>query len=198
MDRRPSIPGKEDAVEDKTIIELYFRRSERALDETVIKYGAYCRTVAQNVLTRPEDAEECVNDTWLAAWNDIPPSRPDSLRAYLGRLTRNLAITRWRAMHAKKRFDGMEALLSELEDCLPAPDSVEREVERAELSAVLRSWVDSLSAPQRQLFVRRYWYGDTASTLAKKTGISEAGMSRKLSRMRESLREHLAERGDEI
>ena len=195
MVRRPSITGKEDAVEDKTILELYFRRSERALDETVIKYGAYCRTVAQNVLTRPEDAEECVNDTWLAAWNDIPPSRPDSLRAYLGRLTRNLAISRWRAMHAKKRFDGMEALLSELEDCLPAPDSVEREVERAELSAVLRSWVDSLSVPQRQLFVRRYWHGIPVKQLAREAGVTQNTMAQRLLALRRKLKNRLEQEG---
>lgn len=182
-------------MEDKTIMELYFRRSERALDETAAKYGAYCRAVAQNVLTLPEDAEECVNDTWLAAWNDIPPSRPDSLRAYLGRITRNLALTRWRAMHAQKRFAGMEALLSELEDCLPAPDSVEREVERAELSAVLRAWVDSLDTPQRQLFVRRYWHGVPVKQLAREAGVSQNTMAQRLLALRRKLKTRLEQEG---
>ena len=185
-------------MEDQTIIELYFRRSERAIDETVSKYGPYCRAIAQNVLTLPEDAEECVNDTWLAAWNDIPPSRPDSLRAYLGRLTRNLAISRWRALRAQKRFSGMEELLSELEDCLPAPGGVEEEVERAELSAALRAWIDSLEPAERRLFVRRYWYGVPVKQLAREAGVSQNAMAQRLLALRRKLRNRLGQEGIDL
>lgn len=178
-------------MEDKTIIELFFRRSEKALEETVTKYGAYCRTIAQNVLTQPEDAEECVNEIWLAAWNDIPPSRPDSLRAYLGRLTRNLAISRWRSLHAKKRFSGMESLLSELEDCLPAPGGVEAELERAELAAILRTWVDSLDFDERAAFVRRYWHGVSVKQLAAEAGVTQNAMAQRLLKLRRNLKQKL-------
>ena len=107
-------------MEDSAIIDLFNRRDEQAIAETAAKYAAYCGAVAGNILTLREDAEECLNDTWLAAWNDIPPSRPASLKSYLGRLTRNLAISRWRWAHAEKRYSGLELLLSELEDCVPA------------------------------------------------------------------------------
>ena len=98
-------------MDDETIIKLYFQRSERAISETDAKYGPYCRSIALNILSVREDAEECLNDTWHAAWNRMPPDLPQCLRAFLGRITRNLSISRFRADHAQKRFSGMEVLL---------------------------------------------------------------------------------------
>ncbi len=185
-------------MEDAWIIELYFRRDEAAIKETDIKYGAYCTAIALGLLQINEDAQECVNDTYLSSWEQIPPLVPDCLRAFLGRVTRNIAIGRYRKMHARKRYDGMEVGLSELAECLPSDKNVEREYDAKELGGQISDWLDGLSVPDRMVFVRRYWFGDTAALLAKKTGISEAGMSRKLSRLRAGLRDYLTERGTEL
>lgn len=183
-------------MEDQGILELYFRRSEQAISETAEKYGGYCGAVAANILTLPEDAEECLNDTWLAAWNDIPPSRPGCLRAYLGRLTRNLAITRYRYSHAGKRSAGMDLLLSELEDCLPAAGGVEQVLEQAELNRILRDWLDGLAAEDRKLFVRRYWYGVSVKALAAEAETKQNLMAQRLLRLRRKLKARLEQEGE--
>lgn len=183
-------------MEDREIISLYNRRCEQAIMETESKYGAYCGAIASNVLEAAEDAEECVNDTWLAAWNSIPPSRPNCLRVFLGRLTRNLAITRWRYTHADKRQSGMTVLLSELEDCLPAADSVEKTLEQAELRRILIAWLDSLSAEDRRLFVRRYWYGVPVKTLAREADTLPNLMAQRLLRLRKKLKQILEQEGE--
>ena len=182
-------------MEDAAIINLYHLRSERAIAETADKYGAYCAVIAGNILTQPEDREECLNDTWLAAWNDIPPSRPDSLKAYLGRLTRNLAITRWRWAHAEKRYSGPELLLSELEDCVPASGGVEEAVEQKELGGLISRWLDGLGTEDRRLFVRRYWYGVRVKDLAGEAGVRENKIAQRLFRLRKELRRCLEQEG---
>ena len=164
-------------MEDAGIIELYFKRDESAIKETDSKYGAYCTAIALNLLRIMEDAQECVNDTYMSVWEQIPPRLPESFRLFLGRITRNIAIGRYRKMHAKKRYDGVETALSELEECLQSDKNVEREFDAKELSRHISDWLDRLEEQDRMIFVRRYWYGDTAVSLAKKTGISEAGMS---------------------
>ena len=121
-------------MEDNQIIELYFRRDESALTETAKKYGTFCFRIAMNVLSVKEDAEECVNDTYHTAWNQIPPTKPDSFKAFLGRIVRNFAISKYRALHAKKRFNGLEVMLSELGECVPGAESIEQEIEAKELS----------------------------------------------------------------
>lgn len=197
-ENRSASAAERPPLEDAGIIELYFKRDESAIKETDSKYGAYCTAIALNLLRIMEDAQECVNDTYMSVWEQIPPRLPERFRTFLGRITRNIAIGRFRKMHAKKRYDGVETALSELEECLPSDKTVEREFDAKELSKHISNWLDGLEEQDRMIFVRRYWYGDTSVAIAKKTGISEAGMSRKLSRMRESLREHLTERGDEI
>lgn len=182
-------------MEDAAILDLYNRRSEQAIFETADKYGPYCGAVARNILTVPEDVEECLSDTWLAAWNDIPPSRPNCLRAYLGRLTRNLAITRWRYTHAEKRYAGLEVLLSELEDCIPARGGVEERLEQRELSRLLSAWLDSLSEADRRLFVRRYWYGAAVKDLAREAGLRDNLMAQRLFRLRRGLKKRLEQEG---
>lgn len=137
-------------MDDNKIIELYFARNEAAVAETEKKYSGYCGAVARNILNKREDEEECLNDTWLAAWNDIPPSRPSVLRAYLGRITRNLSLNILRRRSAQKR-GGLEAILSELDEALPAADSVERELDGRELAAAVNEFVKELS-PQEKFF----------------------------------------------
>ena len=116
-------------MEDARIIELYWQRDEGAIQETDTKYGAFCQRIAMNILSSFEDCEECVSDTYGRCWDTMPPQRPVSLRAYVGAIVRNLSISRYRSLRAQKRYNGAEVLLSELEDCVPAPDSVQRTAE---------------------------------------------------------------------
>ena len=182
-------------MEDNQIIELYFSRDESALLETAKKYGTFCLHIAMNVLSVREDAEECVNDTYHTAWNQIPPTRPDSFKAFLGKIARNFAISKYRVLHAKKRFNGLEVMLSELNDCVPAAGDVEQAIEAKELSESINEWLGSLTAEDRALFVRRYWYGDEVRDLAKRCGISAARMSQKMLRLRRRLKSFLEEKG---
>ncbi len=182
-------------MEDAAIIDLYNLRSERAIAETAQKYGAYCGVIAGNILPLQEDREECLNDAWLAAWNDIPPNRPASLKAYLGRLTRNLAITRWRRDHAEKRYSGPELLLFELEDCVPALGGIEDAIEQKELGGLISRWLDGLETGDRRLFVRRYWYGVRVKDLAKEAGVRENNLAQRLFRLRGELRRCLEQEG---
>lgn len=185
-------------MEDSRIIDLYMQRNDCAIAETAAKFGAYCSSIAGNILSCAEDTEEILNDTWLAAWNDIPPTQPSCLRAYLGRLTRNLALSRYRFFHTKKRYAGIEILLSELADCLPSEDSTELAFERSELSRLLSDWLDALPSEERQLFVRRYWYGVAVKQLAREAGITQNAMTQRLLRTRRSLRARLEQEGVEL
>ncbi len=182
-------------MEDKQIIALYLDRNEEAIKETKAKYGAYCYRIAKNVLDSHEDAEECVSDTYLSAWNRIPPTVPEVLKIFLGRITRNLAISRFRAMRAKKRYHGMDVLLSELNDCVPVSGTVEQEVEARQLSEYISDWLESLSSEDSALFVRRYWFGDSVQGLAETCGISAAKMAQRMLRLRKSLKAFLEEKG---
>ena len=180
-------------MNDSEIIALYFARDEEAIRRTDERYGAFCRRIAENVLTLREDAEECVNDTWHTAWNRMPPTWPQSLRAFLGRITRCLAIDRFRANRAQKRYDGMELLLSELDDCVASPADTEQTVERRELTAAVERWLRALEPDERTLFLRRYWCGDAVKELAKECGQSEAQTAQRLRRLRLRLRAALGE-----
>ena len=182
-------------MEDNQIIELYFRRDESALTETANKYGTFCLRIAMNVVNVREDAEECVNDTYHTAWNQIPPTRPDSFKAFLGRIVRNFAISKYRALHAKKRFNGLEIMLSELGDCVPAAEGVEQEMEAKELTEYINSWLADLKQEDRVLFVRRYWYGDEVKDLARKCGVSGIQMTQRMLRLRRKLKDYLTEKG---
>jgi len=185
-------------VDDFTIVELYHRRDEKAIAESDKKYGALCHSIALRLLGFREDADECVNDTWHAAWNKMPPDRPQALGAFLGRITRNLSISRWRREHAKKRYDGIEILLSELEDCVPTPDTVEADWERRQLAESISTWLDSLAFEDRRLFIRRYWYGDPVKTLAAERGDEANALSQRLRRLRKNLQTFLESEGVEL
>lgn len=182
-------------MEDQQIIQLYWDRLEQAIVESERKYGSYCRSIARRILAVEEDAEECVNDTWHRAWNTMPPQRPGSLRAYLARIVRNLSIDRWRAKRSQKRGEGMEALVLELEDCVPAVQSAEAEFEAKETAAAIDRWLDTLSQEDRVAFVRRYWYGERVDALAGQCGCTPKQMAGRLFRMRGSLRRALEREG---
>lgn len=185
-------------MEDKEIVSLFFDRKEQAIEETQRKYGAYCRTISGNILTVREDAEECVNDAYHAAWTHIPPDEPLSLKLYLGRLIRNLAISRFRENHAAKRYAGIEVLLSELEDCVPSNQSPERSVEAKELTQFLTDWLLSLKQEDRILFLRRYWYGFSVKQLAQERGCRPNAAAQRLFILRGALRGYLIAKGVEL
>ncbi len=184
-------------MQDAAIVEMYHRREERAILESDRKYGGQCRAIALRLLGHREDAEECVNDTWYAAWNRMPPERPAALGAFFGRLTRNLSVSRWRREHAQKRYSGLEMLLSELEDCVPSPGTVEAAVERRLLAQAISAWLDTLESKEQWLFIRRYWYADPVKALAAELGEAPNTCSQRLNRLRRGLRTWLEEGSDE-
>ena len=183
---------------DVQIIELYWNRDENAIKQSDIKYGPYCRKIAYNILYNSEDTEECVNDTWFRSWDNIPPQKPNSLSAFFGRIIRNLSISRYRANHAKKRYDGITALLSELEECIPSNNSTEKTVELKLLTEIIEKWLTTLSKDDRALFLRRYWYGDAVKTLAKENGSTESQMAKKMFRLRNALKAVLEQEGIDV
>ena len=183
-------------MDDSEIVELFWRRDQRAVDETAARYGAYCRAVAGRVLSSPQDAEECVNDALYRAWAAIPPQRPGSLPAFLGRLTRNLALDRLRHLSAQKRGGGEVALaLSELEECVPAPGGVEEAVEGRLLAQRLERFVRALPSVQRRVFLQRYWYLCPVKEVAARNGMSVSKAASMLHRLRKSLKKYLEEEG---
>lgn len=186
-------------MDDKDIIELYFARSERAIEETARSYQGYCYAIASRILPFQEDAEECLNDTWMRAWNAIPPERPDNLKHYLGRITRNLALNRCRDCSAGKRGSGViTEALEEIGACIQAPDNVEQSIVDASLTALLNRFLASLKPEARKLFVRRYWYLDSIADLAARYHMSESKVKMSLLRTRKKLKSILQEeRNDE-
>lgn len=182
-------------MDDEQIIALYWARDQKALGESQRKYGPLCLRLSENILSSREDAEECVSDTWLRAWDTMPPQRPNSLRAYLSRICRNLSLDRWRARRAQKRGEGLELLLSELEDCVPAAPSAEEAAESREITRCIDAWLVTLGQEERTLFLRRYWYGQSVKELARQTGCAPQKMTQKLYRLRQSLRRALEEEG---
>ena len=181
-------------MNDPEIIELYWQRSERAIPETDKKYGSYCHHIAYNICGSPEDAEECVNDTWLRAWNSMPDARPAALPPFLGTIVRSAAINRFRAARRQKRGGGQTVLaLDELAECLPAPGSVEQEVEAAQLRQAIDSFLGGLGETERKIFVARYWFLAPIGEIAGKLGSSEGKVKTSLYRTRGKLRAFLKE-----
>ena len=160
-------------MEDLEIIGLYFRRDERAITETAAKYGTFCHGIALNILSIDEDAQECVNDTYLQTWNSIPPQKPDKLGAWLGRVVRNIAYNLWKKNHRQKRYAGMEELLYELEDCIPSPNTVEHKVEEQELTEAINAWLKSLSRNDRNCESLRKRSDEQSPGRAPSTGAAE-------------------------
>lgn len=182
-------------MEDQNIIQLFFDRSEQAIEETDKKYGGLCFSIAYNVLDNREDSEESVSDTYLAAWNTIPPRRPNFLNAFLAKMTRHISIDRWRKRSAKKRGGGEIILaLEELEDCVDA-QSVESEFAKKELTRVLNQFLLSLPKTERNVFLCRYWYLDSIQTISQVSGFSQSKVTSMLYRLRGRLRKTLTEEG---
>ena len=185
-------------LEDSEIIELFFAREEQAIAELSAKYGAACGRIARNILKNDPDAEECVNDTYLAAWNTIPPQKPDPLRAYIFRIVRNISIAKYHANTAAKRNSFYDAALDELENCLAACVTVEQEVSANELSQKIDRFLDTLDKKSRVMFVRRYWYSDSISDIAESFKISGSNVSVHLFRIRSKLKKYLKKEGFEL
>lgn len=182
-------------MEDEQLIVLFEERSERALTELDAQYGALCRQVAANVLGNINDAEECVNDAYLAVWNAIPPARPRFLRAYLCQIARNLAITRFHAQTAARRFSPYTVALDELTDTLAASGSIGDALETKALTGAIVRFLDTLPPRDRALFVRRYWFGDSVQDLAERFSLTRSGTAVRLHRLRQRLRRDLEKEG---
>lgn len=183
-------------MDDKHIVDLYFGRDQEAIIRTDQKYGRYCYRIAYNILTNKEDAEETVNDTYVAAWHAIPPRRPSVLSTFLGKITRHIAIDRWRARGASKRGGGEVPLaLEELGDCVAGMQNVETDYERKELVRVYVKFLDALPVTERRVFLCRYWYLESVETVAEKFGFTQSKVKTVLHRTRAKLRKQLAKEG---
>ena len=176
---------------DYEIVALYHARDERAIHESNRIYGRYCMAVSMNILNDRMDAEECVNDTWLKAWQAMPPHRPTVLRTFLGKITRRLSLNRLEARNADKRNPDLTIALEELGDCIPMPDDTPAD----ELCRMIEDFLWTCSPLERKLFVGRYWYAHTVKEMASAYGLSPNAATKRLSRTREALRCYLEERG---
>ncbi len=179
-------------MQDEMIVAMYEARDERAIELTASCYGRLCQAIAEGILGNREDAEECVSGAYLKLWNAIPPAKPKSLSAYLGRIVRNLSLNAAEKKQAGKRGGEVLPLLDELCECLPAEES------RGEISAILDCFLAGLSDENRRLVLRRYWYCDSIRTLARRFGLGEGAVKVRLHRMREALRHELEKEGIEV
>lgn len=186
-------------LEDSKIVQLYWDRDQSAIPATSEKYGSYCTSIARNILGSHEDAEECVNDTYLKAWNSMPPHKPSFLSAFLGKITRNLSFDRFSYNKAEKRGGGEIVLvLEELAECVSDTDCVEQAVNSRELTRAIEDFLGTLSPEKRGIFVSRYWYTESVTSIARRLGMKEGAVSMTLNRLLQKLRGHLEERGFEL
>jgi len=182
-------------LEDSKIISLFFERSEQAIKELDCKYGSAVKKTAANILNDRLDTEECVSDTYLRVWNNIPPRVPNPLMGYVCRIARNLAVNRYHANRAEKRNGNYGLVLDEMEECIPSGVNIETDYDAKELSTAINRFLSTLNPEDRFLFVRRYWYADSVSDLAVITKSSNNRISVRLFRLREKLRITLVKEG---
>lgn len=183
-------------MKDEEIIELYFKRNERAIEETDSKYGNYLESIAENILNDELDAEECLNDTYLKTWDRIPPTRPRVLKAFLAKITRELAFDKYRAIRSIKRGNGtMHEILDELEECIPASNGVEQSILGKELENIVADFVRGLPEREAYIFLSRYFYVEDITDISKKYGMSKNNVSVTLSRLRTKLQTRLLKEG---
>ena len=183
-------------MDDKNIVQLYWDRSEQAIVETDSKYGAYCYSIAYNALANMEDAEESVSDTYMAAWNKLPPHRPSVLATFLGKITRYISINRWKARNTRKRGGGEIFLtLEELDDCVDGKQDIEGAYESRELARAFNRFLDTLPETERDVFLRRYWFFDPIADIADSLGFSQSKVTSMLHRTRGKLRKQLEKEG---
>ena len=186
-------------LSDEEIIALYWERNENAIKHTDDKYRAYLLKIANNILKDMQDSEECLNDTYLAAWNSIPPHRPNILSTYLGKITRHLSFDKFRHKNADKRGGGEIAIvLDELAECVSGTESVEDEVARKQLVEEINAFLNTLPQEKCNIFLCRYWYAIPVSEIAKRFGMTENNVSVTLNRMRKNLKTYLTERGYDL
>ena len=183
-------------MEDAQIVELFWQRDESAITETKHKYGRYCYSIANNILRDREDAEECVNDTYLGAWNAMPPHRPSMLSTFLGKITRRLSLKKYRDKRADKRGGGaIEANVDELEEIIPADQRIDDSLNAQELAETLASFVKTLGDNERRVFICRYWYFDSISDISQRFGLTKSNVKVMLKRTRDKLAAHLEREG---
>lgn len=183
-------------MNDSQIIELYWNKDPQAISASEAQYGAYCFTVANGILADARDSEECVNDTWLKAWNAIPPTRPTVLKVFLAKITRRLSFDRYKARKALKRGGGETALvLEELAECIADESDVEGQVSMQELGGAIDRFVAALPEREQELFVRRYFFSDSIGQIADWYGMNQNHVNVTLSRVRKRLRSHLSKEG---
>ena len=186
-------------MDDIRIVQLYWDRDQKAITETAAKYGNYCTFIAKNILGNEEDAEECVNDTYLKAWNAMPPHRPGMLSTFLGKITRNVSFNRYKHNHAEKRGGSeISVVLDELSECVSGKNNIDQEIEYKELVKSIDSFLDMLSLEKRSIFICRYWYTDSIAEIARQFNMRENTVSMILSRTRTKLQKYLIERGYEL
>lgn len=186
-------------MDDEKIVKLYWERDEQAIPATADKYGHYCTSIARNILGNKEDTEECVNDTYLQAWNAIPPYRPSILSTFLGKITRNLSFNRYKHNTAGKRGGGQTMMvLDEIAELVSDTNTIEQEINRKELIQTIDDFLNELPVDKRKIFVCRYWYFDCVSDIASQFRMTENHVSVTLNRLRKKLHNYLLERGFEL
>ena len=181
-------------IEDGKIIELFFRRSEQAIRELDEKYGKVCRKLSHNIVNNRQDAEECVNDAYLGAWNAIPPAKPSPLLTYICKIVRNISLKTYWRKEASKRRSTYTIAMEEIEACIADPNTVEIEIEVRELARIIESFLDTLTTENRVIFMRRYWFSDSCKDIAEFVGLTEKNISVRLTRIRQKMKSYLAER----
>ncbi|MBQ8595421.1 MAG: sigma-70 family RNA polymerase sigma factor [Oscillospiraceae bacterium] len=183
-------------MEDEKIIELYFERNESAISETAEKYGNYLYKIAFNILSDNEDSEESVNDTYMSAWNTIPPEKPNVFSAFLSKITRYISLNRYRAKKTEKRSGGeIDAAFEEIEECVPDKSDIYDEIETKELAEIISDYLKKLPETERKIFVCRYYYLDSLSDISKQFGFSQSKVASMLHRTRKKILSHLEKEG---
>lgn len=180
-------------MEDEQIIELFFERSEQSIRELDIKYGRLCHKLSYSIVNNRQDAEECVNDAYLGAWNAIPPIKPNPLVSYICKIVRNLSLKSYYRSRAAKRGGNYAVAMEEIEACLAAPVTVESEIDAKELVQIIEKFLDALSVENRVIFMRRYWFADSCGDIAEQVGLTEKNISVRLTRIRRKLKIYLSE-----
>ena len=181
-------------IDDEKIIELLFERSEQGIRELDMKYGKICHNLSYNIVNSRRDAEECVNDAYLGAWNAIPPARPNPLLSYIVKIVRNISLKIYWRKEAAKRSSHYTIALEEIEACIADQKTVEDEIEARELARIIEDFLDTLTVENRVIFMRRYWFSDSYKDIAELVGLSEKNISVRLTRIREKMKQYLIER----
>ena len=181
-------------IDDEKIIEMFFERSEQGMRELDIKYGKVCHKLSYHIVGSRQDAEECVNDAYLGAWNAIPPARPNPLLSYIVKIVRNISLKIYWRKEAAKRSSHYTIALEEIEACIADQKTVEDEIEARELARIIEDFLDTLTVENRVIFMRRYWFSDSYKDIAELVGLSEKNISVRLARIRRKLKQYLAER----